>query len=161
MSEGATDIGALIAAKAWQNNHSEKWRYSVAIDNFPKNSNKCNKFVADICNSIGHGMIVPYTHTTHSGHQYPPTAGDWGTASVYIPGWTVVNDPRPGDVVGQLIDYPDATGHCAIVVKGPPSGRTVGTQSLEDDTINYTDWGFRPGQAGKVVFRRYNGTPNY
>jgi hypothetical protein len=157
-----SSIGALIAEQARKSVGSDKWSFGVANGNFGKDDNKCNKFVADTCNSIGRGILVPDTHTTHSGKTYPPTAGEWGNASVNIPGWKVVKDPMPGDVAGQKIHYSDATGHCAIVYRigkyGPSGGYTIGTSTYINDRIAKSDWGFRPEQSGKVVFRRYIGT---
>ena len=154
-------VGALIAAKARQNLASTKWLRSTAVDNFPAGANKCNKFVADNCNSIGVGDIVPmnFRITPRRRQPYPPAAGDWGNASTKIPGWTVVKDPEPGDIAAQSEFHTDASGHCCIVEKVLPGGRgiTIGTSSFIDDQITRTDWGFRSEQSGKVVFKRYTG----
>ena len=154
-------VRAMIVAAALQNKGSEKWLRGKTVGNFGPKTNKCNKFVADNCNSTGLGTIVPDIHTTHNGHKYPPTARDWADPSVNIPGWVVVTNPQPGDVAAQKHFYIDATGHCAIVVRvgGSYGGLTVGTDSYFNDTIVQTDWGFRPDQKGKVVFRRYIGVP--
>ena len=153
-------VRAMIVAAALKNKGSEKWMLGKAVGNFKAGTNKCNKFVADNCNSIGLGMIVPDIHTTRHG-KYPPTAGDWANPSVNIPGWVVVTNPQPGDVAAEKHFYIDATGHCAIVVRvgGSYGGLTVGTSTNFGDTIVQTDWGFRPEQKGKVVFRRYIGVP--
>lgn len=77
-----------------------------------------------------------------------PTAGQWGDPKVQIPGYPVVDNPQPGDVIAIPHRYGDATGHVGIVVV---KGKTA-SQSSITDSVEVNDWGFRPGQ--KPVFRR-------
>jgi hypothetical protein len=36
-------------------------------------------------------------------------------------------------------------------------GTTIGCNSYDDGKIEVSTWGFRPSQAGQVVFKRYTG----
>lgn len=130
---------------------SQLWRYSVAKDNFGRNTNKCNKFVYDVMVEAG---IKPPPQVTIPGWIWdtirPPTAGEWATAAVAIPDWNVVANPQPGDVVAEAHHYSDATGHCGIVVGDK---ETVCYSSLLHGVIDLTDWGFRADS--KPTFRRF------
>jgi hypothetical protein len=90
----------------------------------------------------------------------PPLAGQWGDPTSEIPGFQIVgDDPQPGDVVGFKHPHPEtygASGHVGIVVEYDPTTKTGKSASVSSTTekVEITDWGFRPGQSGQVVFRR-------
>ena len=78
-----------------------------------------------------------------------PTAGQWGDANVTIPGYPVVENPQPGDIVAIPHEYSDATGHVGIVV----DVNKTASQSSITDKITINNWGFR-ADDGNPVFRR-------
>lgn len=47
----------------------------------------------------------------------PIQAGDWANAEKDIPGFKIVTEPAPGDIVAIAYPYEDATGHVGIVSK--------------------------------------------
>jgi hypothetical protein len=57
-------------------------------DNFPKGSNKCNKFVYDVTTEAGARPLIKGR---------PPLAAEWATRSVKIPNWRSLNQRRPRD----------------------------------------------------------------
>lgn len=137
------------------------WNYEKEKGNFPENSNKCNKFVYDCTKEADATPGLPNGNPIKKifGNGSPPLAKQWADPNYKIPGWEVLKPgetPQPGDVVAQAINYSDATGHVAIVVA---PGQTIGTSDKEHK-ISKTDWGFRQGQQGKVVFRRWVGLPS-
>lgn len=119
-------------------------------DPWGPNSNKCNKFVADVITEAGD--TVPYVNGRL--RKYPPTAGQWGDPNFEIPGWIVVENPMPGDVASIPAIGPlppgSATGHVGIVIENNPEFWT--TASASDKVVLVNDWAGRPGQ--KPVFRR-------
>ena len=55
--------------------------------------------------------VWPFEDTT-----YPPTANEWATGSVIIPGWTYLGSnvyPEPGFITGKA--SASGPGHCGIV----------------------------------------------
>lgn len=91
----------------------------------------------------------------HSG-KWPPTAADWTSSSVKIPGWVVLTSkqrPTPGDVVAVRENFSDATGHVGIVI-GP---KLTSSFSSYTQHVTQNDWGFRSDNGGWVFFRRYVG----
>ena len=122
---------------------SKAYRKGVPLDQLPAGAAKCNKFVYDIQEKAGNK--VPLSGGLFGGD--PPSARNWETAND-IEGWKIVRDPKPGDVAAYY-------GHVGIV-SGP--NRTISAASPErGDAVVENDWGFRPEQKGKVVFRRYIG----
>ena len=144
----------VIPAAARQHVGSAAWAHSVAKPPYSAGTNKCNLFVYEVLN--GAGMPVPmrirFSWREFGNVKYPPLAGQWANPNETIPGWEVVTNPRPGDVVAMKEDYSDASGHVGIVT-GP--GTSVSVSSLTG-TVVENDWGFRPDQKD-VVFRRYVG----
>ncbi|WP_426308424.1 RHS repeat-associated core domain-containing protein [Acidovorax facilis] len=135
---------AAAAKKARSYEGSSKWRYDVAKGRFRENTNKCNLFVEDVLKEIGSNVPDMNGWLTYNG----PTAGQWGDPKVNIPGYPVVENPQPGDVVAISRRYGDASGHVGIVVE---KGRSA-SQSSITDLVEVNSWGFRPGE--KPVFRR-------
>ncbi len=148
-------ISDKMVSIAWSHLGSLDWEYGRYRSwTFPKNSNKCNLFVAEVANAAG--AIVPMNFHTTWRFAYPPLAREWADPKVAIPGWKVVSTPQPGDIVAEQIDYDDgaASGHVGIVL-GP--GQTISTDDLNGLTgkITSNHFGFGPNQLGTPVFRRY------
>jgi len=125
---------------------STDWSYFNQKDNFPARTNKCNKFVEDVLKEAGSDVPDMNGFFSYNG----PTAGQWGDPNVDIPGYDVVTNPQPGDIIAEPHNYSDATGHVGIVT-GP--NETV-SQSSISDMVEKNDWGHRPGQH--PVYRRCN-----
>jgi RHS repeat-associated protein len=66
-----------IAKLAVDLDGSSNWRYDKPKDDFPANSNKCNKFVYDVVKNVGAdpGLI---------NDGWPPLAGDWANPKLNI-----------------------------------------------------------------------------
>lgn len=143
MATKAAEIARVARSKAG----SQDWMYDKVKDNFAANTNKCNKFVYDAI--IEAGVKAP-TVSMYVVFSRPPTAGEWADPKVEISGWSVVDDPQPGDVVAEAHRYADATGHVGIVVG---SRETASANANVGGTITVNDWGFRPDQH--CTFRRY------
>jgi RHS repeat-associated protein len=155
--------GQQIADLAKSKVGSHDWDYDKEKDNFPENTNKCNKFVYDILKQSGASPGTPNGNPVKvffGGQASPPTASQWADPNYRIPNWRVLQpgeSPEPGDVVAQKINYTDATGHVGIVVGG---GQTVSQVSTPAEIVAQNDWGFRTGTAeqgrtDQVVYRRY------
>ncbi|WP_428240554.1 RHS repeat-associated core domain-containing protein [Gynuella sp.] len=133
-----------LVNNAISNTGSKEWSYYTPKDNFPEETNKCNQFVENMLEESGYR--VPPMHGLF-GLTYGPVAGDWGNPEVFIPGYQIVSEPQPGDIVGWSHQYSDATGNAGIVTG---NGLTT-SQSSKTDTVVENDWGFR-GEG--VVYRR-------
>jgi hypothetical protein len=138
---------------------STSWNYEVAKSNFKTNTNKCNLFVYEVLSEANASPGLPNGNPIRKlfGYGSPPTAGQWANPDYEISGWVVLSageQPSPGDVAAQAINYIDATGHVAIVTG---DGLTTGTSSIGVEQIKETDWGFGVEQEGKIVFRRWEG----
>jgi hypothetical protein len=147
-------LAGEIARVARSKYGSRLWRFDVAKDDFKAGTNKCNKFVLDVL--VEAGAAAPLVSVWLGLKRRPPTAGEWADPGQDIPGWEVVTDPRPGDVVAEAIRYSNATGHCGIVV-GP--NETASANSNIGGNIDVNDYGFRPdgaehGARSNCVFRR-------
>jgi cell wall-associated NlpC family hydrolase len=146
----------VIPAEAKKHVGSTAWDHQASRPPYSSGTNKCNLFVYEVLNAAG--MPVPmkirFSWREFGNVKYPPLAGQWADPHVEIPGWEVVTNPRPGDVVAMKEDYSDASGHVGIVT-GP--GTSASVSSLTG-TVVENDWGFRAGQ-NDVVFRRYVGAP--
>jgi hypothetical protein len=140
-----SDLAAEIARVARSEVGSRDWMYSVVKDQFGKNTNKCNLFVYDVLIEAGvkPAPVVPKYIVLSR----PPTAGEWADPSIKIAGWTVVSEPKQGDVMAEAHDYSDATGHVGIVVA---DRQTVSASSLVGGVIVQNDWGFRPDDTPTV-----------
>ncbi len=133
-----------VAATAAGYTGSRDWSFYKPKGRFDQDTNKCNLFVEDVL--LENGSNVPDMNGRFSFNG--ATAGQWGDPNVDIPGYPVVTNPKPGDIIAIPFNYSDATGHVGIV-----TGSDITTsQSSKTDRVESNDWGFRPGQS--PVFRR-------
>ena len=135
---------ADVVSDAVDNVGSTDWSYYKEKGRFPKNTNKCNLFVEDTLSDNGFNVPDMNGWFSYNG----PTAGQWGDPSVDIPGYPVVTNPQPGDIIAIPHNYSDATGHVGIVT----GSNTTASHSSVSDSIQNNDWGHRPGQS--PVYRR-------
>ncbi|MBI4349609.1 MAG: hypothetical protein HY553_22425 [Elusimicrobia bacterium] len=140
-------VRAKIAEVARRYRGSEAWAYRACNSLVGANRYKCSQFVADVAREAG--ALVPNIRVRG---KYPPLAGDWGDPKVTSPGWIVVSDPQPGDVVAEPHRYSNATGHCGIVTG---DRLTTSANALKRGAVDENDFGFRP--QNHPVFRRYVG----
>ncbi|MBI2386431.1 MAG: hypothetical protein HYV14_10505 [Elusimicrobia bacterium] len=145
-------IRQKIAERAAAMKGSLLWAQAVVRGVFKKNHNKCNLFVAEMAREGG--AVVPNIRGYRN--PSPPTAGDWANPAVSIPGWAVVAEPKPGDIIAMSapISLPGATGHCGVVV-GPRRTASANAHADVRGRITVNDWGFREGDT--PTFRRYVG----
>ncbi len=68
------EVRAKIASVALAYVGSQAWVDSVAKENYPANTNKCNLFVYDILTQAGATPGLPHGHWFW--HRYPPNAGE-------------------------------------------------------------------------------------
>jgi hypothetical protein len=129
---------------------SHSWLYDSRKDNFAEKTNKCNQFVYDVLVEAG-VKPPPEVPKWHGMANRAPTAGEWATSTTMIPGWIVVTEAQPGDVVAEAHNYSDATGHVGIVV-GASSTVSAAALPPKPGTVVENDWGFRSGQT--PTFRR-------
>lgn len=94
----------LVNTKAVSHDQSTAWAYDVAKDDFPVNSNKCNKFVYDVIKEAGLDAYV-----TIRGAKRAPLAAEWADKNTYIPNWRVLStDEKPAK--GDVAAYPLSSG---------------------------------------------------
>lgn len=134
---------------------STAWADQVANGRYGAGTNKCNKFVADVLTKAGASPGMPNGFW----NKYPPTAGQWADPDYVIPGWRIVKNPQPGDVVAQKIPYSDASGHVMIVGR---NGTVIGTGEHghgPHGTIEHIPMpgALGPNPGGPMVFRRWVG----
>jgi cell wall-associated NlpC family hydrolase len=147
----------VIPAEAKKHVGSMAWDYNAKRPPYSSGTNKCNLFVYEVLNAAGTPvqMKTRLSISQLEYVKYPPLAGQWADPRADIPGWEVVTNPRPGDVVAMKENYGDASGHVGIVT-GP--GTTASVSSHTGSVVE-NDWGFRADQKEDVVFRRYVGPP--
>ena len=155
------EVRAKIASVALAYVGSQAWVDSVAKENYPANTNKCNLFVYDILTQAGATPGLPHGHWFW--HRYPPNAGDWANPTYDIEHWRVLRPgekPEPGDVIAQDIAYSDATGHVMIMGQGDfvigTGDRGPGSPGTIEHVPRPSALGPRP--LGPEVFRRYDST---
>ena len=105
---------ARVVAAATAKIGSAAWSYAATNGVFGPSSNKWMLFVHDMVAVAGADTGLPHGWR----HPSPPTAGDWATSGVGIPGWRPIDASEtaaPGDVVAQAGNYSDATGHVMTV----------------------------------------------
>jgi hypothetical protein len=141
-----------IAELAVNLDGSSKWQFDKRKDNFPANSNKCNKFVYDVVKNVGAdpGLI---------NQGWPPRAGDWANPKLKIRNWRVlyiVELPQSGDIGAYKLAGGGArfSGHSGIIVDN-------GDISAHDDRVGPIRHQFNPplDSPGEhnIVYRRYIG----
>ncbi len=108
--KGTAKGGNSASDKARSHLGKTDWAFAVKNGKWGKNKWKCNKFVADVLEEAG--TPVP-TKSTEWGNKYPPLANEWADRTKEIPGFEIVKDPQPGDVVG--FQNPKGLGHVGIV----------------------------------------------
>lgn len=144
-----------IAATAMKYNRSTAWAFTRKKDNFPANTNKCNKFVYDVTEEAGAPAIV----IGSDGRPRPPLAAEWADPKVQIPGWHALGPnekPEPGDVAAWPHRYSDATGHSGVVVSVGLNGHVTAMAAHYGDVDR--DGSFNRSREHPVVtYRRYTG----
>ena len=130
------------------------WAYAKQKGDFPRNTNKCNKFVYDVTKEAGAEALV----VGSDGKPRAPLAAEWADPNTKIPNWRVLNpneEPQPGDVAAYKLPGGNTrfAGHSGIVTSVDPDGTVHGTAAHDvvvgpDDKFQY-----RP----TVTFRRYTG----
>lgn len=144
-----------IAGIAGKYNGSTKWGFAQRKDNFPPNTNKCNKFVYDVTKEGGAEPTV----IGSDGKPRPPLAAEWADPNTKIANWRVLGEnepPQPGDVAARKQHFVDATGHSGIVVSISKAGEV--TVIAAHPTTVGPDMSFQPGSKEyHNVFRRYEG----
>jgi cell wall-associated NlpC family hydrolase len=129
---------------------SKAWSKGASKGNFGRGDNKCNQFVYDVCKENGVKVPLLYKgrNPLSNEKEFPPVAADWVSPDSKIEGWSVVENPQPGDIAAE-------NTHVGIVSK---NGKTISASSAGEVIEN--DWGFRDSQKGKTVFWRYVGKKN-
>ena len=149
--------GDNIADTAKKYEGSTDWAFAKRKDNFPPNTNKCNKFVYDVTKEAG----APATVIGSDGKPRPPLAGEWADPKTKIANWSVVGNnqsPQPGDVAAyKLAGNASYTGHSGIVTSVDPNGMVHAT-AAHGDVVGPDDK-FNPTLRRPVTYRRYEGAP--
>ena len=91
--------------------YDSKWVDREGVRGFDLVSYKCNLFVYDVLERAG---VTPPT-ITDEGQTRPVLANEWADESEEIPGFQIVTNPLPGDVVVR--SRSDGRGHVGIVVE--------------------------------------------
>ncbi len=132
---------------------STDWAYGKRKDNFPQDTDKCNKFVYDVTKEAGAEALTRGS----DGKMRPPLAGEWADPKVKIPNWEVLPPaefPKPGDVAAyQLPGHATYTGHSGIVTSVDADG-TVHAIAAHAAVVGPDD---KFQRIAGVVFRRYIG----
>lgn len=102
-----------IVEAANELNDDPKYSY-VSAYGFGDHTNKCNLFASDVLKKADVEPPERDRKWLFFGGD-PIIAGTWADTNKDIPGFDIVSQPRPGDVVAISYDYSDATGHVAIV----------------------------------------------
>jgi RHS repeat-associated protein len=129
----------LLSAPGYGVNDDSGW------DKFGPGTNKCNLFVCDaLLEALGQ------CPKRRGGLGGPISAADWADTSKDIPGFQIVKDPRPGDIVAIKFDYRDASGHVGIVTGPNTSAYAAGGGA----TTSGWPWDKSKQPQGVPVFRR-------
>lgn len=104
-------------------NNSKAWCFTCRKGGkfpFPKNTNKCNKFVYDVTNEAG-------AEALEKGR--PALASEWAASYVDIPNWRPLlpgETPQPGDVAAYRLTGGGTSfsGHTGMVTSDGSSGTT-------------------------------------
>ncbi len=127
---------------------SQLWNYGVKKDEFPKDSNKCNKFVYDVSKEAGAEPLV-----TIKGTKRPPLAAEYADADTKIPNWRPLKDgekAEPGDIAAYKLPGGGSSfsGHTGFITKD-------GNISAHDDGVYQKAGQFEDERATR--YRRYTG----
>lgn len=129
------------------------WAFEKRKDNFPPNTDKCNKFVYDVTKEAGAEPLVRGS----DGKLRPPLAAEWANPNVDIPNWRVLapeEKPQPGDVAAYpLPGHSGYTGHSGIVTSVDADGTTHAT-AAHHDVVGPDD---KFQHVKGITFRRYTG----
>ena len=131
---------------------SHLWDYDVRKDDFPPESNKCNKFVYDVAKEAGAEALVTIK-TPRGMVSRQPLAAEYADTNTKIPNWRSLGageNPQPGDVAAFKLQGGGTrySGHSGLIVVG-------GNVSAHDDGV----YG-KPGQFENdpnTHYRRYTG----
>ncbi|SUH24223.1 protein RhsA [Salmonella enterica subsp. enterica] len=145
---GLKSCSERIVEAANELNDDPKYSY-VSAYGFGDHTNKCNLFVSDVLKKADVEPPERDRQWLFFGGG-PITAGTWADTNKDIPGFDIVSQPRPGDVVAISYDYSDATGHVAIV---SDSDETIGAG---ENGSHSTDWPWNKERSpqGTPVYRR-------
>ncbi|MBH0743371.1 RHS domain-containing protein, partial [Salmonella enterica] len=145
---GLKSCSERIVEAANELNDDPKYSY-VSAYGFGDHKNKCNLFVSDVLKKADVEPPERDRKWLFFGGG-PITAGTWADTNKDIPGFDIVSQPRPGDVVAISHDYSDATGHVAIV---SDSDETIGAG---ENGSHSTDWPWNKERSpqGTPVYRR-------
>lgn len=147
------DLRQEIARVAKKYDGSTDWAYGKRKDNFPAQTDKCNKFVYDVTKEAGAKALVRGS----DGKLRPPLAGEWADPKVDIPNWEVLPPtelPKPGDVAAyQLPGHATYTGHSGIVTSVDADGTIHAIAAHANVVSRDNKFQHVPG----VTFRRYAG----
>jgi len=158
-------VQELIAQTASGYVNSPNWEY--------KPGNQCNAFVKQVLDdagtqaplSLGTRFRNSFPRIAHyftsSTAIYPSSAGDWAFPHTTMKCWQNVTIPsdrlggypadvsNPGDVIGEAINYTDASGHVGIIV-GPQqtvsadaAALCISQGTIPAEIIDVTNYGFR------------------
>lgn len=135
-----------VIARKYDGSH--KWDFAVKKDEFPPNSNKCNKFVYDVTKEAGAAAIVTAQRT-----QRPPLAAEYADKNTKIPNWRPLKETekaQSGDIAAYRLEGGGASfsGHTGFIT-------SKGNISAHDDGV----YG-KPGQfenSPDTHYRRYTG----
>ncbi|SMC23706.1 RHS repeat-associated core domain-containing protein [Andreprevotia lacus DSM 23236] len=138
-----------IDENARRNNGSQDWAYDRKKDNFPINSNKCNKFVFDMAKSADATPVI---------NGRPPMAAEWADSRTKIPNWRMLlpsESPLPGDVAAYKLNGGGTaySGHTGLMVQG--TNNTVLNISAHGDAVYNVSGQFE--NQPETRYRRYTG----
>jgi RHS repeat-associated protein len=139
-------------------NGSDLWAYDKKKDDFPANTNKCNKFVYDCIKETGADATVTVKDAKGNPVKRQPLASEWASKTTKIPGWRVLNPneaPAPGDVTAYRLTGGGTryTGHTGIMISDGAGGVT--NISAHSDKVYTTKGQFENNVD--TIYRRYTG----
>ncbi len=122
----------------------------VARDGFGVGAPKCNLYIHDVLERAG--LNAPEYAQDSNGKAWPIVSAAWVNPKYNIPGWKVVDNPKPGDVCAvKFKNSKNATGHVGFVVGNDYS------VSARSNAVVKDRFCFEGKYKGKCTFRRYHG----
>jgi len=139
----------ILEAAVQMNNDS---KYSFESDyRFGEGKNKCNLFTHEVIEKAG--LDAPRRYKWGLIPRGPITAETWANKSTDVPGFKVVTNPQPGDIVAIEYRYKVATGHVAVVSDiSEGKSASIGAGGKGSHTTGWP-WNGAPPQ-GEAVYRR-------